>query len=299
MIKIITTVLLATSLNAVTFDNGIKLDINKDENNNIHPDIILPIKWNQTFSSSFEYKTDKTITQNETVANTTSGDKDTTIEHFLVRVGVLSYDIQNEDSKFYFGFGLQKENFDKTQIGFAQSGATNINFDHSIDIEVKSVYLQSDMIFYTKSIDTKLSLNVVPTSKLTVTQNTTLSDAVSSTGSGSSDETLNLSYEVGVNFISKTDSFVDFGVEGSYRFLPLKYDLQLANSDNTYTTQKYDVEEKITSITGKIYFNTKLFGSLKPTVGISSQNTKSLNKLDNKTLEEKETKILFGFNSRF
>lgn len=297
--QLLTLTFLTISLKAITFDNAVKLDINKDEDNNLHPDIYLPLKWNNSLSTSFSYKTDKTITENETIVNTTSSDKDTTIEHTLTRINILNYNTQNENSKYYFGFGLQNESFDKTQTGFATTGATNINFNHNIDIEVNSIYLKSDMVFYSKNLDTKIELNIIPTSKLEVTQNTLLSDGVNSTGKGSSKETLDLSYDLSLNFISKTDSIVDIGIEGSYRFLPLKYDLQLTNSDDTYTTKNYDVEEKITAFTAKLYFNLKTFGGFMPTLGYSSEKTDGINKLDNTTYEETKKKIVFGFNKRF
>lgn len=295
---LIPSLLLASNLLAITLDNGIKLSANKDENNNIYPDIILPIKYNDKYSSSFQYLEDKSIVENETVTNTTTSDKDTTVEHKLLRLNILNYTTQKNKTKFYFGFGLQKENFDKSQLGFAQTGATNINFDHKINIETSSIYLKSDFVFYGDKFDNKLKLNIVPSSDLEVTQNTVLSDGVNSTGFGSSKKSQDLSYELSYETMSKYGELINFGFEVRYRFLPLKYDLKLANSNSTYTDKNYDVEEKTTYIAGKIYFDKKIF-NLMPTIGISSEKTNGLNKLDNKTYDKKETKILFGLNSKF
>lgn len=296
---LLTSILLTSSLSAISFDNGMSIDIEKDENNNLHPNIYLPLRWNNSLSSSIEYKTDETITENETVANTTDSDKDTTIEHTLARLNILNYDIQNKNTKYYFGFGLQYESFDKTQIGFAQSGSTNINFEHNINIEVQSIFLKSDFIYNANKLDTKLSLNIVPSSNLEVTQDTVLTDAVNSTGTGSSEEKLDLSYEIDLNLMTKTDSIVDFGLEANYRFLPLKYDLQLANSNNTYSTEKYDIEEKITTLTAKIYFNIKSFDDIMPSIGYITKKTDGINKLDDSTYSESENKLTFGFEKRF
>lgn len=98
--------------------------------------------------------------------------------------------------------------------------------------------------------------------------------------------------------MTKSDKFINFGLEVIYRFLPLKYSLKLANSDSTYSDKDYDVEEKITYIAGKIYFNNTIF-KLMPTLGISSEKTNGTNKLDNISYSENETKIFFGLNSRF
>ncbi|MEA2051015.1 MAG: hypothetical protein U9O56_09830, partial [Campylobacterota bacterium] len=142
------------------------------------------------------------------------------------------------------------------------------------------------------------NLNITPSSNLKVTQNTSLSDAVNSIGTGSSDENQDLSYELSFETMSKFNSYLNFGVEARYRFLPLKYDLKLANNDGSYSDKNYDVEEKISYIAAKIYFDTKVF-NLIPTFGISSEDTKSTNKIDGKSSNKNEVKILFGLNGRF
>jgi len=290
--------LLLTNTSAITLDNGIKIDVNMDKNANLHPDLLVPCKYNDEYSSSIEYKTDKQIIKDEKVENADTSDKDTTIKHSLFRLNFLNYNIKKDKIKYYFGFGWQKETFYKTQSGFAKNDAVNVNFNNNIDMEVKSMYLKSDIIMYEDKFNHRFKINIVPKSDLKVSQTTTLSDTVNSVGNGNSDKSQDISYEISYENIGKFGSFADFGVEARYRFLPLKYNLKLANDDGTYSDEPYDVEEKTTYIEGKIYFNTKII-NLMPTIGISKEKTKGKNKLDNKTYSNSQTKVLFGLNSRF
>lgn len=288
----------AVSLGAIDFD-GLRLESIKDENKKTNSYAVLPISYNDSLSSEIEYKTDTTIRENERVNNASTSDKDTTIDHSLLKLNLLNYKIKKSDSKYSFGIGLQQEKFDKSQVGYANSGAVNINFDHNMDIKVQSVYLKTQAIFYNDLANSKISLSVVPSSKLKVTQNTILAGTTNSTGSGSSEETLKTSYEIGLELMSSGNGLIQFGVEGNYRFLPLKYDLQLANSDNSYTTQKYDVEEKTTFVAGRLYLNPSFLAGFMPTIGFGQETIKGTNKIDNSTYTIANNKVIFGFNTKF
>ena len=295
---ILATAISVLSLNAYTFDNGVKISANMDENKDFHPDLALPIKYNKHYSSSIEYLEDKTITEDEEVANTDSSDKDTELKHKLLRVNVLNYNTNSKKSKFYFGFGYQKENFDKSQVGFAKTTTKNINFDNKINIEVKSIYLKTDYVGYANKYQYRLRLTVVPVSKLEVSQNTKLTGTTNSIGKGNSDKDQELSYDIAYETITNFNSFLNYGFEVKYRYLPLKYSLKIANDNGTYSNTKFDTEEIYTQIGAKLYFDTKMI-DLMPTLGISSAKTKTKNKISNTTETIDEIKVMFGISSRF
>ena len=90
---LISSLLITSNLSAFTLDNGIKLDINKDDNN-LYPKLVLPFKYNNKYSSSIEYKTDEQITKDEKIASADISDKDTTIKHKLLRLNFLNYTLK-------------------------------------------------------------------------------------------------------------------------------------------------------------------------------------------------------------
>ena len=86
--------------------------------------------------------------------------------------------------------------------------------------------------------------------------------------------------------------------EAIYRYLPLQYDLKLANSDGTYSNKNYDITETTSYLAGKIYFNTKIAGLL-PVVAISTQSVKIKDNIQGDTKSKSTSRIWFGLNSRF
>jgi len=295
---ILATAISVLSLSAYTFDNGVKISANMDENKDFHPDLELPIRYNKHYSSSIEYLEDSEITENEKVADLDTSDKDTQIDHKLLRINVLNYNTSSRKSKFYFGFGYQKENFDKSQLGFVKTNNKNINFDNNINIEVKSLYLKTDYVGYEKKYQYRLRLTAVPVSKLEVTQDTKLTGTTNSTGKGSSDEDQDLSYDIEYEAITNFNSYINYGLDVKYRYLPLQYSLKIANDDGSYSDTKYDTEEVYTEIGAKIYLDTKIM-DLMPTLGVSSASTKTTNNITNESETIDEVKVMFGISSRF
>jgi len=281
------------------FAKGTKLATTLDENNNIHPDIFLPINFTQSLSTAIEYRTTQEL-QNGTVdGDYDSSNKDTTLDKEILNLYLLKYSIKNQKSTYSFGIGYSSESFNKNQKGFVTSGATTLTFDNNINIDIQGVSIFADAIYYNiiDDLSAKINILILAASKLDVTQDTELVGF--SNGQGSSSEDLDLIYELRADFNYDLTSYMDLGFETRYKFLPMKYSLEMAQSDSTFTTEKYEVDEKITYNALKLYFKIDLLGSLRPMVGYSIEKTDGTNKLDSTSYSNTENMFMFGLNTKF
>lgn len=280
------------------FAKGTKLATTMDEDNNIHPDIYLPINWSKSISTSIEYKTTQELKEGIVEGNYDSSNKETTLDKETLNLYLFKYNINNPSSTHSFGIGYSSESFDKNQKGFVTTGTTTLEFDNNVNIDIKGVSIFADAIYdVTDKFSAKFNLLLLASSKLDVTQDTELTSF--SSGSGSSSEDLDLIYELRADFNYELTSFLDLGFETRYKFLPMKYSLEMAKSDNTFETTKYEVDEKITYNALKLYFKTKYLGSLRPMVGYTSEKTDGTNNLDNTSYSNTENMFVFGLSTKF
>lgn len=277
-----------------------KVNIKKDDENNIHPDLFLPYHWTSTMFSAIEYRTDKELKEKAVDGTYDSSHQETTLDHEVFKLHLFNYNINQDKYSYSAGVVVGQEKFDKTQVGYATSGADTINFDQTVNIIVQNINLRGDVtrkkLF--GPLDARLGVSIAPSSKLTVEQDTTLTGLLNSTGTGDSTETLDTSYEITLDLEYSVGSFA-LGLDTRYQHLPLKYSLQLAKNDNTFEEEKFDVIYKITEYKVKLYWSTDIFGGLKPLIGYGSTETKEEDKLDNGTDSRTENVIIIGFDKRF
>jgi len=257
------------------------------------PDIILPIQWNENYSSSFEYRSGEMVDK-RLVEGYANSNNDENIEHKRFKLNALNYRMLSEDASYTFGIGASYEQFDKRQVGYVNSGGGNLNFDNNIKIDTLSLYLKAETIQHYSWLDIKLYGILTPVSNLDVKQDTYLSGIATKHLQASSSESQDISYEVDVDFTSKLNSFADISLAANYRFLPTKYNLD-SGSGGVETK----IDEITTLLSARILFNFEILSGWMPTIGYSQESVKLKDKSDSSTITLNEDKIYIGVNTRF
>jgi hypothetical protein len=271
----------AASLMAEGYKLELAMSLDSNADQTYYPDIIIPLSWSDSLSSSVEYRSGERTDERETSELSV----DEIIEHQRLKLNALNYIIKRGKGSYAFGLGGSYESYAKEQSGDYDSLALGAGtYTNNIDISVLSIYAKAEAIQRFDIVDLKTYALINPFTKLGVDQDTTFYGDTAGNITDSSNETTDLSYEIDINLISKTDTIVDFGFNANYRVLPLKYSL---------SGEDIDIEEKITRVQGNIYFNIKSLKEWMPTLAYSSETTDS----DGDSYTEE--KVYLGINTRF
>ena len=298
--------MLSNAVNDYFLPNNTKINASLDDDNNILPDIYIPINWSKNISSDIEFKQTKDFAKTSVDGNYDDSEKKDTLASEIMHLHLLKYNTKYKGFPYSFSIGYTSESYDKNQIGFVNSGGNIINFDHSMLIEVKGIngYLSTSRNL-TKKLSAKFDLIFLAASTLDVTQNTEIINYEK--GSGKSSEGLDLNYELRADFNYNLSSYLDLGFESRYKFLPMNYSLELAYADDTFVTTHYDVKESKIYNAFKVYFKNYYLEKInvRPMVGYSYETDKSdtISKSSQGVSKDSSSdtvgRFVFGLNSKF
>jgi len=288
-----TFMVLSSSLLADGYQLELSKPINSNAGENYYPDLVLPMSWNQNFNSSLEFRIGEqkdNFVENGSNAGTLSIDEK--IKHSRLKLNLLNYKINKMYSSYSFGIGASYDTFKKNQVGDSDNYENfNGTYTNNIDIEVLAYYLKLETILKDNSFDVKIYALMMPISNLKVTQNTELVGNINNTLTDSSSQEQDFNYELDLNFISKSQTFVDLGFNANYRFLPLSYDL---NGDNI----AYD--ETTIKLKASLFFNFEILDGWMPTIAYSTETISTTTNAGVENIDDRtEDKIYLGFNTRF
>ncbi|MDF1880697.1 hypothetical protein JHD50_05160 [Sulfurimonas sp. MAG313] len=187
----------------------------------------------------------------------------------------------------------------KKQTGFVSKNNVRLDYNHLVEINIQSFMFASDISFYNiiEGVNVNFSGLLNLASKLDVSQKTELTGFP--TANGTSNENLDLIYEIRGNINYQPLNYLTIGLEGRYRYVPLKYSLQLARADNTFETVNYDTEEKTFFYGTYMMFNTELLYGLQPTVGFYIEKIQGVEKVSNSSYSLSNEYVSLGLRSSF
>jgi len=270
--------------------DGYKIEVAKTLDSNAKqqyfPDLVLPMQWNDSFSSSVEYRSGE-LTDYRTDSEYTT---DESIKHQRFRINALNFNFGESTSNYSLGIGLSYETFAKEQVGTYNTTSIGTgNYTNDINIDYLTLYIKMQTIQKFNFIDLKLYALVIPVAKLDVTQNTKFTGDTNVIVTDNSSESQNFTYEIDLNFVSNSGTFIDLGFNSNYRILPLKYGLSGSN---------IDYEETIIRLQATLLFNIEIFNGWMPSLAYSTENTSS--DTAKSSLEETtERKVYLGIHTRF
>ena len=292
----------ATDTYSSIIPKGTKISGAIGDDSSFQPDIYLPINWSDSFSSGVEYYSTNEI-ENDKVGGYSDSKKKTVLDTKTLNIYVLKYNLNTTSSTYSFGLGYSGQNIDKTQKGYIASSGVRLDYDHKMDIDIQGAYFSGEAIFrkITDRLSAKFNVLLLGGAQLDVSQHTSITSYPSAKGSSS--ENIDLIYDLRADFNYDVFAYLDVGFETRYKSLPMKYNLELAKTDGTFETKKYDLEEQILYNALKFYIKIptiqRAIGNMRFMLGYSTQTTKSNDHLGNNDHSITSDKFIFGLSSKF
>ena len=245
------------------------LDFSIDEEDNFHPDINLPLAWDENISSAVSYYStaDYDTRRVLNIANSVNNEE---INYSFINV----YPVLWKSGNNTIGLDIGIIDIEKEQLGsFADTGGT-VNFFNILDIQVikPSLFYRFNQLTDREN-GVLYGVSFSPYSELDVSQSTAFSGAINQSGTSDGATESSISFRLEIDgryqFSSGLQSYYGF----QYEYLPMEYTLAVLDQNGNFTPQTFDVLEHIFKASYKIKLKTELFSGLRPVIGISYEKT--------------------------
>lgn len=307
-ISAILLILLSTSAHAsnnIQVADRLVLDLAVDDDSNINPDLFIPIPWSQNWFSGLGYR-NSSFQEQSTLNGFSESKLSTAIKEQVVRVNIISYQVNNGNFSYSIGGDYGQTSIDKVEFGYfhLDNGVIDdfVAFDNNIEIEVTGLSLRGDLT-YGKSADNnsiRLTAIVSPGNTLDVKQSTDIKPIVPVTGQGSSSKSQDLGYNLHLATNHKLGSFLSVGLDLQYNVLPLNYDVKvLASTADSFIDSTVDTTQTTTRVGLRFIFNYPITGNLYPVLGITSEDVKTKDNLSGGESSFSQTLTTVGLTARF
>lgn len=244
------------------------LDVSLDDETKVHPDIHIPFTLNHDISAAISYYSTATY-ENEKVLNIADSKKKSDINYKTLNVYPVLWKLEKD----VVGLDIQVLDIDKKQSGFFTIAGQTTNFTNDLSIQM----IKPSLFYRFNNLTSKdtgaiYNVSISPYSKLDVSQSTAFTGALNLSGSRDGDSDSSFSFRAGLDgrykFPSGRKSYYDF----QYEYLPLKYKLDVLDTNGQFNSESFDVVEHIIKASYKISLDMNLFG-LKPVLGVGYEIT--------------------------
>lgn len=299
-----------------------KVNMLFDEDQNINPDLYIPLSWNSSdsFISGVGFHKNET-NYNHSITGFDESRINGSIKEDRISVMILNWNsgrpekqVKMNKSWTNYSLGLVAEYMDiqRNESGYFHYNPDDngpwVALDNRVNIKFfqPGVYGSLEFQTYPQNIIETLSITssavFAPVSFLSVDQETHAMPIVNHPGKSDASETQNPGYALGLNITLTTSWLVDAILECSYEYLPMKYKLSFLNhnsSSNTFSFDQRDVENNESTTVVQIKFRIKKkIQSLYPVIGVKYKHVKTD---DNAGMNDSETfnYAVLGFEGTF
>ena len=215
----------------------------------------------------------------------------------------LAYDRTLGNLSYSIGGQYQIFEQDKEQSGYYADGGDYFPYDNSVNVKGRQWDVIAD-ISYGSNYDlfySRLSGTFTPSSSITIEQDTKIFPNLANGGELTSEETVDFSYLIEGEARVNLGKYIDFGVDGSYGFMPYKYPLKVINNSqrNEYTVKTDEYDEVRTKIFAKIFLKKWLTDDFFPTVGYGRMTIERKYPGESEGNKITQNLILFGIEKWF
>lgn len=295
----------AHASNNVQIADRLVLDLAVDDDSNINPDLFIPIPWSQNWFSGLGYR-DSSFQEQSTLNNFSESKLSTGIKEQVVRVNIISYQVNNGNFSYSIGGDYGQTSIDKVEFGYfhLDNGVIDdfVAFDNNIEIEVTGFSLRGDLTYGKASDNNSIRLTAIvsPGNTLDVNQSTNIKPIVPVTGQGSSSKPQDLGYNLRLATNHKLGNYLSVGLDLQYNVLPLNYDVKvLASTADSFVDSTVDTTQTTTQVGLRFIFNYPIAGNLYPVLGITSEEIKTEDNLNGGESSFSQTLTTVGFTARF
>jgi hypothetical protein len=266
------------------------LNFSIDKQDNFHPDVSLPVSWNDSLSSAFSYYSTADY-ENGKVLNLANSNNDTEINYRFINI----YPLLWQSAQNTYGIDVGIIDIDKTQVGFFSDNSGTFNFvnDLSIQLIKPSLFYRFNQLSDSNN-GWLYAVSVSPYSELSLTQSTLFSGALNQAAVADASTESNLSLRLALKARFKSANGLQSYVDVHYEYLPMEYTLAVLNSNGSFTSQQFDVVEHIFKASYKIKFDLELFRDLKPVIGVSYEKTDGKESNANDRYDYERYLVVFG-----
>jgi len=290
-------------------EDRMQVDLGLDEDGKTAPEAFVPFDWGDGWSSGLGFRS-RQSDSNDTLTGYTDSRFGTSVSEDRLRLNIFTYENKDSDAYWAFGADIEQITIDQTEFGYFQMpnpyapnpavAGEYVAFDSQIDVVVTRPNIFTDYTSKGDAVDFRVGLSVSPTSNFSVDQETRFVPLISTTGTSSGTDTLDLSYELTLELEYKTGGSVNIGIGYYYEFLPITYDIAtLNNTADGFNTQTIDREQVTTRTAVRIIFNKPISGNLKPVIGYIIEDIETTDVSSGSSETESKNIISFGLESRF
>lgn len=306
--------LLAAPLLTKAADSGwaedrVQVDLGLDEDGKTAPEAFIPFNWGDGWSSGIGFRS-RQSDSNENIAGFTDSRVGTSVSEDRLRLNLISLEKGSDSSNWSIGADLEQITIDQLQFGYFQMpnpyapnpavAGEYVAFDSEVDVVITKPNIFADYTSKGDSVNIRAGISISPASSLSVDQETRFIPLISTTGTSSSSDSQDLSYELSLEMEFKTGGSVNIGVGYSYEFLPMTYDIAALNTTaDGFNSQNIDIEQVTSRLAVRLIFNKPLTGKLKPVIGYVVEDVETTDVTSGSSETESKNIISFGLESRF
>jgi hypothetical protein len=290
-------------------EDRVQIDLGLDEDGKTAPEAFVPFDWGDGWSSGIGFRS-RQSDSNETLDGFTDGRVGTSVSEDRLRLNLISFEKGSDSSYWSAGADFEQITIDKLQFGYFQMpnpyipnpavAGEYVAFDSQVDLVITKPNLFVDYTNKGSELDFRVGISISPVSNLSVDQETRFIPLVSSTGTSTTSDSLDLSYELSLEMEYKTGGSVNIGFGYYYEFLPITYDIAVLNSTaDGFIDQNIDIEQVTSRIAIRLIFNNPISGNLKPVIGYVVEDAETTDVSKGSSEKESKNIITFGLESRF
>lgn len=279
----------------------LQVNLNTDEDGNTNPDLFIPVYWSDTlFSGVGYYSSSSYETGNVNGGIIVDSRVGTTTDEKRFKLNLISYEMKTGAMTYALGADYEQITIDKHEFGYLDYTSDVSAVENNIEIDVVRTNLNADATYRTNSLYARLGLSLSPSSTLSVDQTTVVKPLLSGTGTSSSSNSQEMSYDIAFKGGYKLSPLMTLIVQGIHSYLPLKYDLAVAGSGSTFVVQEQDTEQTTTKSMVKLAFNLDAFSKeLSPSIGFGSESVAMTDNNEDETDTVTNSLVMIGFEGRF
>lgn len=292
MKKITALILLAASTS--TFAQGLRVDLQVDDDGKVSPETSLPFFWSDTLYSEIRFRS-TSVTNDDT--SKLLDRSTTTLDEEYKRIDIIGFRNQKEKNTFGVSTGIELIDIARREFGFGSVSNTALTIDNSVDISATRLLLSGSYQLNGDFINLIASASLSPAARLEVSQDTHIGYTSSISTKDSNTSSMSLSYGAKLDLLMDTGTGVDIGLNIQYDYLPLEYDIGIANNTlSAFETATIKQDHTSTRIGAKLFLP-EYQDMGRPVIGFTQEKINI--EQDGDSSSETLNYLVFGLDKQF
>jgi hypothetical protein len=237
----------------------------------IVPSITLPIYWGQSFYSVLGLHIYNT-SESETVSGFSESKNAIFSREIEVTLSPIGYKNRFSVFNYFLSLNYGYRNTERKEFGYMRLpsllGGDWVSFENNVNFDIHSVSLSATVSYRAEDLFLRLSAALSPWYSMNLKQDTMMKPIIANDADFRTSSAGGFNYKILADAAYKFNEYIGIKVNFGYDFLPLDYDLELADYETT-TSTFYFAKERIKEDDIKIIYGLQLFFPKVYTAGLS------------------------------